>query len=64
MLQLVSNKFFFKYFLGMKSGEIIKTVQDLKQNTKQLELENLVFMHFLKDNDPSLIKGNHLVVVF
>lgn len=42
---------------GLSDIEVIKAVEDLKNEKKYLKLENMVFERFLKKNDPVLITG-------
>lgn len=42
---------------AISDQELIKLVDDLKIETKHLNLENTVFEHFLKKNDATLITG-------
>lgn len=41
----------------MTNAELISAVTDLEKEVKYLELENMVFTHFLEKNDPSLLEG-------
>jgi hypothetical protein len=41
----------------MTNTQVVEAVQELQKNTKHLELENIVFLHFLEKNEPALIEG-------
>ncbi|XP_063919235.1 paramyosin-like [Zophobas morio] len=48
----------------LNSTDLIATVEQLQKNVKHLELENIVFLHFLEKNDPDLAAGLDTAVKF
>ncbi|XP_064211365.1 uncharacterized protein LOC100142251 [Tribolium castaneum] len=41
----------------MTNAALVNAVTELEKSAKHLELENMVFLHFLEKNEPSLLEG-------
>ncbi|XP_044264933.1 E3 ubiquitin-protein ligase BRE1-like [Tribolium madens] len=52
-----SNMSFRNPLDDMTNAELVSAVTELEKSAKHLELENMVFLHFLEKNEPSLIEG-------